>query len=134
MNTPITFKGYQIQTIKYSQTQEENVNCIEPSFNPEVNFKLNKTEDKAIVDVSVDIEADKRKLEVSVLGFFDLNKDFCDDMEELKRYLVLNGGAIILPYVRSISSMVTALDSSQSFVLPTVNIEEVLKKQNEEQE
>lgn len=132
MNTPITFQGYQINSIHYSQNSTDNLDKhLEPVFEPDFECALNEDETKGIVEVSSKIQTQQRILEVSVTGFFDLNREYSDDIEELKMSLIVNGGAIILPYVRSISSMITALDSNQAIILPTVNIIELIKNKNQ---
>lgn len=132
MNTPITFKGYQINSIRYFQNSEDSLDKdLEPVFEPDIECALNEEETKGIVEVSSKIQTEQRILEVSVTGYFDLNREYSDDIEELKAILIVNGGAIVLPYVRSISSMITALDSNQAIILPTVNVMELLKNKSE---
>lgn len=136
MNTPITFRGYQIESIDYCQNQElaKPNKQSKAQFEPEFEYSLNDEETKGIVKVTAKIQADSRSLKIVLVGFFDINQEYSDNIEQLKQYLVVNGGAIVLPYVRSIASMVTSLDSSESIILPTVNILEILEKKNEEKD
>ncbi|MEK4150968.1 hypothetical protein AB6889_12110 [Carnobacterium maltaromaticum] len=131
MNTPITFKGYQINSINYLQNEEHLDENFEPSFEPDFECSVDEEETKGMVEVISKIKTHQIILEVSVTGFFDLNREYSEDISELKRSLIVNGGAIILPYVRSISSIITALDSNQAVILPTVNVMELLRNKSE---
>ena len=59
-----------------------------------------------------------------VSGYFTINSE-----SEQENYLVVNGAAIIFPYLRSAISMVSSLDSSDAVLIPTVNILSLLEEQ-----
>ncbi|OEZ34866.1 hypothetical protein A6B36_09575 [Lactiplantibacillus plantarum] len=59
-------------------------------------------------------------LTVTVAGIFSLNIDDYPK-DAVLNALVVNGTAILYPYVRSIVSVLTSLGSENSVVLPTIN-------------
>ena len=64
----------------------------------------------------------KKKIKATITGFFDINTE-----ENISDILYVNGTAILYPYLRSIVSVVSALDSSEAMVLPTINVLELMK-------
>ncbi|CJB09983.1 PTS system galactose-specific transporter subunit IIB [Streptococcus pneumoniae] len=64
-----------------------------------------------------------KKISVTVIGYFEINID-----ENITDILYVNGTAILYPYLRSIVSIVSAIDSSEAMLLPTINVLELLDK------
>lgn len=64
--------------------------------------------------------------DITVVGFFTFREDITD-LDDQKKYLAVNGGAMLYPYLRAIASMVTALDNSDTTILPTLNFAEQFK-------
>ncbi|CFQ05408.1 Preprotein translocase subunit SecB [Streptococcus pneumoniae] len=64
-----------------------------------------------------------KKISVTVIGYFEINID-----ENITDILYVNGTAILCPYLRSIVSTVSAIDSSEAMLLPTINVLELLDK------
>ncbi|HEL2473864.1 TPA: protein-export chaperone SecB [Streptococcus suis] len=73
-----------------------------------------------LVVLLVDREHGK-KLTATITGYFDLNIE-----ENIFEVLYVNGTAILYPYLRSIVSIVSAIDSSEAMLLPTINVLELL--------
>ncbi|KRM93594.1 hypothetical protein FC56_GL000310 [Lentilactobacillus senioris DSM 24302 = JCM 17472] len=67
--------------------------------------------------------ANEKNLQIGLLTFLGQFKigDAVTDEEEARKYLLTNGTAIMFPYVRSLVSMITALDKGDVTVLPTFN-------------
>ncbi|COF19187.1 protein-export chaperone SecB [Streptococcus pneumoniae] len=59
----------------------------------------------------------------TVIGYFEINID-----ENITDILYVNGTAILYHYLRSIVSIVSAIDSSEAMLLPTINVLELLDK------
>ncbi|HET0841886.1 protein-export chaperone SecB [Streptococcus pneumoniae] len=57
------------------------------------------------------------------MGYFEINID-----ENITDILYVNGTAILYHYLRSIVSIVSAIDSSEAMLLPTINVLELLDK------
>ncbi|HFM9866359.1 TPA: hypothetical protein ACPXS6_001099 [Streptococcus pneumoniae] len=62
-------------------------------------------------------------MSVTVIGYFEINID-----ENITDILYVNGTAILYHYLRSIVSIVSAIDSSEAMLLPTINVLELLDK------
>ncbi|HEU4019352.1 Uncharacterised protein [Streptococcus pneumoniae] len=64
-----------------------------------------------------------KKISVTAIGYFEINID-----ENITDILYVNGTAILYHYLRSIVSIVSAIDSSEAMLLPTINVLELLDK------
>lgn len=122
------FKGYQIKNLKYGDTQfsskeisemstDDNGNAME--LNVKIGYSSNLLE--GIVELGINIynNVSKRSLNLEIVGEFDLSEDLSE--EEVEDLLSQNGTAILFPYLRSIVSIVTTLDSKDAIILPTIN-------------
>lgn len=128
----IKLKGYRIKNIEYNLILDNLENQAEDVVNnTSVKCSLTNELDFGQIELSStfnDISND-RTINVTLLGQFDINPDL-DDEEEIKKYLALNGTAILYPYLRSVVSMVSSLDSDSAILLPTVNVNELMNEEN----
>lgn len=129
MNKPvISLEKYEVDTINF--TRELTNDDIENGEFFEVNFDGGFTEDKKHGKVTITATCtDKvalRKVKVTVSGYFLIS-----ETENFEEFLIVNGSAIIFPYVRSILSMVSSFDSETALLIPTVNILEIMKNKSE---
>ena len=127
MESPITFKGYKINNIQY-ETRDSDIELTE-DYKPEIEFGADDKFEKGTVQIISVLNTPERQITINVSGFFDINKNYTDDKDEILRFLGLNGSAILLAYVRAIVSMLTTLDSNQAIVLPTINVMDLLNKE-----
>lgn len=137
----IKFMGYQIEKIDYQlldPLSEETETVIENN-EPEVEILNGITEnyDQGKVQFLVKYP-DKdllRTIELVVIGYFDIPEETRNNHEkdEIKMYIANNGTAIVYPYVRSILSMITSLDSSGSIIMPTINATDLHKESVKDQ-
>lgn len=123
-NEPIIkLTGYKIDDLHYTtlKAQTEHVSDgfkIKPS--------VGMTEDLLHGQVTLDVSL-KQKLTqhnsklvtVTITALFDVSKSLTD-RDTIGRALIINGTAIVFPYIRSIVSMITGLDSEQTILLPTI--------------
>ena len=63
-------------------------------------------------------EDNLRSITVEVAGAFKIN-----DKKDVKSRLTSNGTAILLPYLRSIVSMVSSFDNKNAILLPTLRLD-----------
>ena len=63
-------------------------------------------------------EDNLRSITVEVAGAFKIN-----DKNDVKSHLTSNGTAILLPYLRSIVSMVSSFDNKNAILLPTFRLD-----------
>ena len=99
----------------------------------QIDFQAGTTEDlkngKVILTAKISDVKNHRRIEAKLSGYFDINIK-----EDIEEYLVVNGTAILFPYLRSVVSMITSLDSSDAIVIPTVNVLELINRQKEQEE
>ena len=98
-----------------------------------IDFQAGTTEDlkngKVILTAKISDVKNHRRIEAKLSGYFDINIK-----EDIEEYLVVNGTAILFPYLRSVVSMITSLASSDAIVIPTVNVLELINRQKEQEE
>lgn len=132
-NSPLKFNDYIVDKIDISVSteflNEEKPDVpIKPNFFAEI---IRNNDDKAMVIWSFDLENDSNNLpfeiHTSIVGLFELSSN--EYTEE--RYISLlknNAVAILFPYLRSlISDLTMKLNISNTLVLPSMNIVELLK-------
>ena len=105
--------------IEFKRTGMKNESEIE--FN--LGIAINKKQDEEIYKVTLSLNGNKEKeytLEIILSGYFDDNEKTDD---KLKRAMInQNAVAIIMPYLRSQVSLVTAQPEVDCVVLPPFNI------------
>ncbi|MFC6464897.1 protein-export chaperone SecB [Marinilactibacillus sp. GCM10026970] len=86
---------------------------------------------KAIVKLKTSIidEDNLRVISVELSGFFTINEE---NEDKAKNYLLVNGSAILMPYLRAIISIISSLDNESAIVLPTMNTYNFEKKDKSE--
>ena len=85
-----------------------------------------KKNGKVTVSVTCIDKELQRKAKVMLSGYFSINVT-----EDIKKRLIINGTAIVFPYVRSILSMITSFDSETALLIPTVNILDMIQNKSE---
>lgn len=95
-----------------------------------------KNEEENVYRVTLDLTGDKEdeyKFEISITGFFSLNEDGLD--EAAKNALISkNTVAILMPYLRSEVSLLTAQPGMDCVVLPPFNINKMIEEENATEE
>lgn len=130
MKPIITFKKYKILEYNFkrlendSNTNEERIKSkpefeleVQPAITPDFKFG------KIVVDVAYN--SNEFKINLKVEGYFEVSDNL--EKNEVEEVLTLNGTSILFPYVRSMVSMLTSLDSTQAIILPTINTYNLLK-------
>ncbi|WP_314050271.1 hypothetical protein [Abiotrophia defectiva] len=81
---------------------------------------INEEEEHAQIKLKavVSDEDNLRSITVEVAGAFKIN-----DKKDVKSHLTSNGTAILLPYLRSIVSMVSSFDNKNAILLPTFRLD-----------
>ncbi len=98
-------------------------------------FRVNigQNED-GIYKVSLVLEGDKPdeyKVEIGLSGFFTLDKDDHMDPKLAEELVNKNSVAILMPYLRSELTLLTAQPDTESIVLPPFNVNKMLKGKEE---
>ncbi|WP_102706576.1 protein-export chaperone SecB [Terribacillus saccharophilus] len=140
MSSPIIeFKGYSIKNLIYSQEKIKDVEFTNSQEDLEFDVSHGFTEDlsKAKLGMRLQLatEDDRSFLVLEVEGFFDINSTLIKnedgsnrEMTEIQQIFLVNSTAILYPYLRSIVSVVTSLDSANSIILPTINLRNYASK------
>ncbi|KZK46760.1 hypothetical protein B40_0487 [Lactococcus cremoris] len=120
MNEPVIyFKGYKIKKYNYiSRDEKLEIEDGKLPFNMSVNPRISSDFKNGYIVVSVTLETEDFSVEIVVEAEFDIN---VEGKENIEKFLVVNGTAIVFPYIRSMVSMLTSLDSGKAFILPTIN-------------
>ena len=76
-----------------------------------------------LLTVEAKIKAKDKYIFIRLRAFFSIGQQLKEEgvQENIERFLVINGTAIVFPYLRSTISMVSSLDSEDVIVLPTIN-------------
>lgn len=132
----IQFEKYIIRNINFqlNPTYKPDPNGDEVEIDIALDHRLsldpegNKAELVLVCELSKDFAERNRPfgLTVEIVGFFDY--DITLDTEQKTRMLIMNGSAILFPYLRTVISMITLLSGIPSFVLPTINIAKLVKE------
>ncbi|MDG2544713.1 protein-export chaperone SecB [Lactiplantibacillus plantarum] len=124
----IKFQGYRIKKIKYNLYTPDDFNTkISDEGTEKLSFSISLSDDHKVGQVEMKTgfsnESNFQIGEVSVIGQFNINPAVTE-REQIKMYLSQNGAAMLYPYVRVITSMITALDKGNVSILKTVNFTE----------
>ena len=125
MKPAIELERYEIEELSYVRSVD---NEDLGSDNLKLAIESGMTEDRkngTVTSKATFVDQGENKTIVArVSGYFTINSE-----SEQENYLVVNGAAIIFPYLRSAISMVSSLDSSDAVLIPTVNILSLLEEQ-----
>lgn len=127
------FKGYSIKNLVYSKIPIEGIEATSPdediSFDSTHGFTEDFSKGKLSLKVQLASEEEDTFLILEVDGFFEINEGLLKDEDgndravgEINQIFVVNGIAILYPYLRSIVSMISGLDDSNRIILPTLNL------------
>lgn len=136
----MSFEGFQIDTINYernSNSQNDDYSNISPNFfivkaeNEEKNEEFN-----IIMGVKIDSNEEENPLpfstEVIIRGFFIFNQDEASEYEinDLHTFKLINGSAILYPYLRSVLTDVTSKSRHAPLILPTINFKKFISSED----
>lgn len=134
MEPVIKFKQYRITKIDYKAF--DDIEELEKHRSEHGNLKLSvafsEEKDKArvIVETSVIDLEERRMASIEITGYFEINPEM--DIENTRRFLQVNGTAILFPYIRTIVSFITSLDNEKAIILPTINTTDFGEDDNSE--
>lgn len=132
MNDPvIQFEKYQIEKIDYSVISEDDVNEYKMEFSGIIAISDDEKSGKVTFDLTLPDKKDSRKIKVLITGYFSFRDDV-ETEEEKRKYLGVNGAAILFPYLRTTVSMITVLDKSEAILFPTLNFVELMELSEED--
>lgn len=106
-------------------------NQNQPSYSIETHFAKNQQEN--LYRVTLVLKCDKKDeytFEISLTGYFSFDSQEEMDENEKNELISKNSVAIIMPYMRSQVSLLTAQPEVDCVVLPPFNINNMLKEDN----
>lgn len=116
----IELQGYTISNINYKVHDyiEDYKNMDIDDGSVSVKILLNEDNSKSEVRMRTEVqdEDNLRTIIIEILGYFKINIE-----DQPEKFLAVNGSAILYPYLRSIVSIVSSLDSENQILLPTIN-------------
>lgn len=127
-NTPISFVGYRIKNLSYSHNKPSQKGSLKFEGGVGISDDLKK----GIVSLKVSVfnKTNNALIKIEMVGSFKNNDNL--SKEEFDGFLSTNGSAMLYPYVRSICSILSSLDSSESTVLPSLNFSDAYKEYKQE--
>lgn len=133
MSAIISFKKYRIVEYNFKRidpTEETDELNEKPEFELEVIPGINDEWTVGKLELKVTYKNAEVEIFLIVEGYFTISKDL--DRSEVPQVLTLNGTAILFPYVRSMVSMVSSLDSENAILLPTINTYDLINDSENE--
>lgn len=125
MNQPvIELERYEIERYNFIKQNIEDYTNEDP-FKITVESGITEDLNHGRVKVMVNYETSEVSILLDVVGYFRVNDK--SDSEKITEYLVVNGTAIIFPYLRSMISMLSSLDSENAIIIPTINTVNLFK-------
>lgn len=118
----IKFESYNIDKFIYSHNPIEDMDFKE-DFNLDIKPSLADDLSSALLTVEAKIKAKDKYIFIRLQAFFGIGQQLKEEaiQENIERFLVINGTAIVFPYLRSTISMLSSLDSEDVIILPTIN-------------
>ena len=122
-----SFQGYSIRDIEYHKSLKNLDNVLSDEDSLEVSSDINVTPDmkQAKIQLKVLCHAPNAEMSLELWRYFTLTTKL--ERNEITDFLGLNGVALLLPYARSIISMVSVLDGKDALLMPTVDVLGLLK-------
>ncbi|MCT3437622.1 hypothetical protein HCY47_03245 [Limosilactobacillus fermentum] len=132
----LEFKGYHILKMEYERNLKFNSKEDEASFNPNINISFHKNSDKEANVVLGFSSKDELpfNVDVQIEGMFKYNAEEDEAKLGLDNLLKKNATAILFPYFRMVISQLTGMSGEYpALVLPTMNIGNLIDRQDKEQ-
>lgn len=126
----INFKGYKITELIYKDKPlNENLKMKEKDLSLKTKFGITNDRSLGMVEQTVYFGNEKKDSfgKITVVGQFEINSKVRSD-EEARSFIAQNGSAMLYPYVRTILSVITSLDSPDITLLPSLNFIDAYKK------
>ena len=130
INRALIFKRYIVNKVIFEKNENYTFKD-EEKIHFKIRDEVKKEENKLEVGLIVNIFQDSKEnnypfeMEVELTGLFEVEND------NGNIDFIPNAIAILYPYIRAIVSTYTALANVNSLILPTINVNAMLKKQEE---
>lgn len=131
--TILKFKGFMVEKMEYLKNKKVTLED-EVFLSPDILFKLAMNKDKTKANIYIGIKLGSEKnlpfiVEAIVRGDFEITNSELEE-EEIKKFYLQNGTAILFPYVRSIITDLTSKSNHNPIILPTINFHSLVEKRD----
>jgi|GEM_PF-853457 len=125
------FEGYTIEEIKLLRKEKSTSDDAKMKFNLSIGESPDLNSYRLIIEVIV--ENPDVNVNVTMSGAFKFEENNEIPKEDKFVLLKSNGFAILLPYLRSVVSIITTLDGPAAVVLPIINVFEMMKNSDDKE-
>lgn len=129
INSILRFDNYIVDRAVFKNNPKFEGDEIDIQFDIEPQFQISEEKDSMIVVLEVDIFKDAIQnnypfeMSIALVGMFQL-EGMDDNIEKFK----MNAVAILYPYVRSLVTSFTANSNITPLILPTINVNKLIKE------
>lgn len=131
----LKFNGYNVEKLNYNKNNSKDMNSSETvSLTPQIMFKIALKENnplRANVLIGVRLGYGNNvlpfKVEAVIKGHFELEGEEDTELENIYKFYLQNGTAILYPYLRAIVTTLTGTGNYQAIILPTVNFYKMIE-------
>ncbi|MCJ0909155.1 protein-export chaperone SecB [Mammaliicoccus sciuri] len=130
----LIFKDYVFKKLSYVANDAFSPQSEHLDLTPEIDVKIHmdNSSNEFIIVLSLIEQKESEEtpfhLDVEMIGIFNYTDDFKDDINSIVEN---NAIAIMFPYLRSaITDLTQRTNEFPPFIIPIINISEMLKKQN----
>lgn len=101
----------------------------EPEFSFEISVGKKNNEEIYKVTIIMFVKKEKEyEIEISLSGFFSINTNALDDNADIPELISKNTVAILMPYMRSELSLLTAQPGMECIVMPPINVNAMMEQ------
>lgn len=105
----------------------------EPDFSFQVSSGKKNNDEIYRVTLVMQVKKEKEyEIEISLSGYFSVNTSAIEDNTDVMEVVNKNTVAILMPYIRSELTLLTAQPDMECVVMPPVNINAMLEQSNKE--
>ena len=113
---------------KISFSRKDFKSDREPTFSFEISAGKRADEDVYKVTILMSVEKEKEyEIEISLSGFFSINTGALDENIDISELISKNTVAILMPYMRSELSLLTAQPGMECIVMPPINVNTMME-------
>lgn len=122
----IKIMSYRISDIEYHQyDSKEKMDSLDKESkksNVNMNYGIDKKSNtgKILMTAHIFNQEQNKVVDIGVTGFFKFRENI-GDFEDKQKYLMMNGSAMLYPYLRATVSMIMAMDNPMTTILPSLN-------------
>lgn len=131
----LKFNGYNVEKMNYIRNNSKDIKDDESvALTPQIMFKIalkkdNPLKGNVLIGVRLGYEDNTLpfKVEAVIKGYFELEGAEEAELENIYKFYLQNGTAILYPYLRSMVTTLTGTGNYQAIILPTVNFYKLIE-------